>query len=107
MEGWYGGQCQVCGNVLVVPSGTATDYGHIKPLGSPHTGDDSTNNMLSLCPNHHRQFDRGAISIDPDALTILAPRASFPVPLPRLLIHTNHQLDREAIRYHRATLFRP
>jgi len=52
--------CQLCGTQLITPSGTTSDAAHIKPLGEPHAGPDIVENVMCLCPNHHRLFDRGA-----------------------------------------------
>jgi putative restriction endonuclease len=67
---------------------------HIRALGEPHNGIDALNNILCLCPNHHKLFDIGGFYIEDD-LTI-------PVLKEKLYRHTNHTLDLDAIRYHRA-----
>ena len=59
-------QCQVCDIRLEAPAGPYAEAAHIQPLGSPHNGPDSTENILCLCPNHHVLFDRGAFSIRDD-----------------------------------------
>jgi putative restriction endonuclease len=107
LEDWYGKVCQVCGNKL--PAGRkkiTIDYAHIQPLGSPHNGPDSTSNMLSLCPNHHRQLDTGAISIEPQTNAILAPRGSSPSVLGRLHLHSQHRLSIRALQYHKDNCFK-
>lgn len=63
----YGDTCAICGLPLHIGGGRYyTDGAHIKPLGSPHHGPDIMENVLPLCPNHHRQFDEGAIGITPE-----------------------------------------
>lgn len=81
--------CQICG--LAVPLWDGLTYAeahHIRPLGHPHNGPDSPNNMLILCPNHHAQCDLGAIRLD------LASLRQLP----------DHIIDIEHIRYHNTTI---
>lgn len=52
-------RCQVCGEVLLTVVGSYAEGAHIRPLGRPHDGPDSEDNILCLCPNHHVLFDRG------------------------------------------------
>lgn len=56
--------CQSCSVQLEVPSGTYSEAAHVKPLGSPHNGPDTAENIICLCPNCHVLFDRGAIWLD-------------------------------------------
>lgn len=58
-----GHACQVCGVVLRTPSGPYAETAHIRPLGAPHRGSDTADNILCLCPNHRVLFDSGAITI--------------------------------------------
>lgn len=59
----YGDKCAACGLALPLegPSKTYAEVGHVKPVGFPISGPDNASNVLPFCPNHHRQFDRGAI----------------------------------------------
>jgi putative restriction endonuclease len=61
-------QCQVCGEALVLPSGPYAEAAHIRPLGRPHNGPDTADNVLCLCPNHHVLFDAGAIWVGDDGV---------------------------------------
>jgi hypothetical protein len=36
----------------------------MRPVGSPHHGPASVDNVLCLCPNDHVLFDRGVIALD-------------------------------------------
>jgi len=62
----YKSRCQMCGTRLQCPAGPYAEAAHIRPLGAPHNGSDTRNNILCLCPNHHVLFDNGAISIAED-----------------------------------------
>ena len=57
-----GGPCQVCGY------SKHTELAHIKPISSfPETAIiseiNSSDNILVLCPNHHREFDSGDLEL--------------------------------------------
>jgi putative restriction endonuclease len=85
--------CQFCGVQLKTPTGLYAEGAHIKPLGAPHYGPDSADNILCLCPNHHVLFDAGAILIGDDLSLAGAPGN----------VHTSasHPLNMEYIKYHR------
>jgi putative restriction endonuclease len=50
-------RCQVCGECIETPGGPYAEGAHIRPLGQPHNGPDTPDNVLCLCPNHHALFD--------------------------------------------------
>lgn len=53
-------ECQLCGHTIVLPDGTRyAEAHHIQPLGEPHNGPDSMENIVCLCPNHHAELDYG------------------------------------------------
>jgi hypothetical protein len=62
----YNDRCAVCGKALALTgaANTYSEVGHVKPVGFPINGPDHISNMLPFCPNHHRQFDRGAVYIE-------------------------------------------
>ena len=62
----YNYECQICKFTIITKSGNYSEGAHIKPLGIPHDGDDNPDNLLCLCPNHHRTFDVGAWTITDD-----------------------------------------
>ena len=49
---------------------TYSEAHHIIPLGHPHNGPDTSENLVVLCPNHHVMCDYGAIELSIDLLTI-------------------------------------
>lgn len=89
----YNYQCQICGLSLELPSGKYAEGAHIKPLGSPHNGSDSKDNLLCLCPNCHVLFDNGAISID-ENFNILGLENK------QLIVHKNHFINKNNLTYH-------
>jgi putative restriction endonuclease len=60
----YDWTCQMCGTRIESPSGPYAEAAHIKPLGRPDDGPDVEENMLCLCPNHHKLLDSGGVVVD-------------------------------------------
>ena len=61
----YDYKCQICGiKIKKTNNEFIIEAAHIRPLF--HDGKDSKGNMLILCPNHHKEFDFGSITINPD-----------------------------------------
>lgn len=89
----YKFKCQVCGIAIQTNSGLYAEAAHIKPLGTPHNGPDSLDNILCLCPNHHVKFDFGGFAIL-DNFELIG-ESGF------LTVNSNHKLNKEFIIYHR------
>src|SRR5262249_23100901 len=87
-------RCQICELRLDTPAGPYAEGAHIKPLGAPHRGPDTLDNLLCLCPNHHLLFDVGAITIADDLALIGITGKLRTVP--------KHRISVEYIRYHRS-----
>ena len=94
----YDYTCQISGVQLDTPNGPYAEACHIQPVGKPHNGPDEVSNVLCLSPNMHVLLDLGAISINDD-LTLKGIEG-------RLTIEDEHDLSKEAIRYHRDHIFR-
>lgn len=62
----YGYACQICQLQIRLPNRFYAEGAHIRPLGSPHNGPDSSDNLLCLCPNHHVMLDGKAFTINDD-----------------------------------------
>lgn len=94
----YNNTCQVCGTRLQTPTGATSDAAHIQALGSPHDGPDIIENILCLCPNHHRTFDAGSWTLTDDlkVIDLTNERDSQPI-----LIDPEHLISRECVRHHR------
>lgn len=93
----YDYTCQVCGVKLEGSAGPYAEAAHIRPLGTPHNGPDSKDNILCLCPNHHVLFDLGGIAIDDD-FSLIGMSG-------RLSVHREHRINPEHLRYHREHYF--
>jgi hypothetical protein len=58
-------ECQICGLSLKLANGSCyAEAHHVKPLGQPHNGPDSPENIMCLCPNHHVMMDYGVLMLD-------------------------------------------
>lgn len=87
----YDHTCQVCGVRLSTPAGPYAEGCHVRPLGKPHNGPDTTDNVLCLCPNCHVLFDTHAMTLD-EKLVI--------APLNRpLRILTGHSIHQDHVKY--------
>jgi hypothetical protein len=83
-------RCQICSLSLTLPGGKRYSEGHhIRPLGEPHNGPDTAENILIVCPNHHVLCDRGGIRLE----------------LETLLSHPAHKLGQQHIRYHNEVVY--
>jgi len=54
-------RCQVCGGNSKLERGFFCDTHHVRPLKAG--GTDTSDNILVLCPNHHRVFDRSEVEV--------------------------------------------
>ena len=90
--------CQICGESLNSPSGPYSEAAHIRPLGRPDDGPDIQENILCLCPNHHKLLDNGGIIIDEDWQVIRLPDG---VQIGELTRSKRHQLPQEYLSWHR------
>jgi len=73
-------------------AGPYAEAAHIRPLGDPHNGPDTPDNILCLCPNHHVLFDHG-VGIGED-LSLLGAEG-------RLTVHPSHNINEAHLRYRR------
>ena len=97
----YDNNCQFCGTRLQVADGHFySEAAHIKGLGEPHNGPDTTTNMLVLCPNHHLQFDRGVISLRKVGINYQIRSKAAGDPLHGKTITLTHTLEDEYVRHH-------
>ncbi len=79
----YNHSCQLCGTRLVVCGRCYSEAHHIRPLGRPHNGSDTRDNLLCVCPNCHVLLDYSAVPIQSDALK-----------------HLKHRIDTSNVAYH-------
>lgn len=104
----YDNICQICGVPLsLVGDLSYSEACHIQPLGGEHKGIDAQENMLILCPNHHKLFDLGFISIDPDKLdsTLYVDKSNVLHGAKFKLLR--HKISPISVRYHYENIFLP
>ncbi|WP_083848006.1 YDG/SRA domain-containing protein [Arthrobacter sp. M2012083] len=90
----YDNTCQICRTRLVTAAGPYSEGAHIRPLGIPHNGPDTLENILCLCPNCHALFDGHALTISPDG-TVL----NLGKPVGKLNVARAHGLNFEHLAY--------
>lgn len=67
----YNNTCQICGTQLLIGENKYySEVHHIVPLGKPHNGKDSLDNMICVCPNCHVQLDLSSIILDKESFAI-------------------------------------
>ncbi len=89
----YDYKCQMCGTRLEGLAGPYAEAAHVRPLGAPHNGPDTPDNILCLCPNHHVLLDHSGVTVDDD-LSLIGEEG-------QLTIHSQHHLNVEHLRYRR------
>lgn len=89
----YDYRCQMCGIRLEGLAGPYAEAAHLRPLGAPHRGPDTADNILCLCPNHHVLFDHGGVAID-ENLVLIGSEGWLDV-------HPRHGISEEHLRYRR------
>jgi len=91
MKALYEYQCQLCGYTIQLNNGKRyAEAHHIKPLGAPHNGDDSDENIICVCPNHHVELDYGLIELNKASIRNLP----------------THTIGDKYINYHNTVIFR-
>ena len=100
----YDFTCQMCRVALPTPVAPYAEAAHIRPLGRPHFGRDTLDNVLCLCPNDHVLFDFGAITVLPETLTITGESLLEGRPLVTVAVH---RIDLMNFDYHREAIFVP
>ena len=100
----YQNKCQICGMKIKLKDDDYSEAHHIKPLGK-HSGPDSSDNIIILCPNHHVEFDYGVIAINPETLEILHKDKNNNFKNNKIILHPSHKLNKEYIKYHLNRIF--
>ena len=90
--------CQICSIQIAIPKGLVAEGAHIRALGKPHNGPDTTENILCLCPNHHTSFDLGGIYIGDD-LRVFNFNDTY---ICDLVLKNGHSPGRDHLAYHRS-----
>ena len=88
----------MCGESLPSPDGPYAEAAHIRPLGAPDDGPDVEENLLCLCPNHHKLLDNGGLVVDNDwgVRLVVGDRT-----IGTLTLKPRHRLTQDYLRWHR------
>ncbi|MEU8237409.1 YDG/SRA domain-containing protein [Actinoplanes missouriensis] len=89
-------RCQVCDIRLLIAGRGYAEGAHVRPVGRPHEGTDTADNLLCLCPNCHVLFDNGEIRIQ-ENLDIVSDYPNRG----KLRIAPGHEVNVENLAYHR------
>ena len=101
-------RCQTCDTRLETIAGPYAEGAHIRPLGHPHDGPDSADNILCLCPNCHVRLDFGGVVIADDLAILDATTLAHASGLrTHLRVDARHPSDLGHLRYHRDLFGRP
>lgn len=96
----YQYRCQICDNSIALYDRLYAEAHHLRPLGGFHNGLDTPGNILIVCPNHHVEFDFGAVAIDPLEKTIVHTDLHYPFIGKTVLFHPLHKIDELNLTYH-------
>jgi hypothetical protein len=100
----YSNRCQICGKHIILFNKSYSEGHHLQQLGEEHNGPDIKENIIIVCPNHHVEFDFGAIAINPDTL-----RVEHWNPKDEYIgkeIAVIHALSRKYLEYHYNSIFK-
>lgn len=82
--------CQICGTQIKLSNNSYYSEGHhIKPIGGPHFGPDTSDNILIVCANCHVMCDYGAIKLDARSLNT----------------RDTHIINQEFVNYHNTIIY--
>lgn len=99
----YEYKCQICNIFLDSPHGGIAEGAHIKGLGRPFNGLDILENIICLCPNHHKQLDRFSFYIDPLNYEIIGLNGYEGK---KLNINKKHKIDKEALTFQKKQYYK-
>lgn len=99
LKNLYDYKCQVCNLQIKTDAGFYAEAAHIKPVGSPHNGPDTLENLLCLCPNHHLMFDKGVFLVNDDFSLSSAVEELHKAKLHKVKLH---RISIDHLRYHRS-----
>ena len=87
----------MCDERITTPTGGYAEAAHITPLGSPHFGPDQVSNLLCLCPNCHKRFDKLSRFVDEngDVVDVLTGEK-----VAELRRHVDHKVSFEHLAAH-------
>jgi predicted restriction endonuclease len=92
----YLDKCQICNYSLLLENGKRhSEVHHLRPIGK-EGGNDDTDNMIVLCPNHHKAFDFSVLRLDLRGNNVVALDGKE---VAKIKFKRNHKLSKENLVY--------
>ena len=99
----YLDKCQICNYHLVLENNKRhSEVHHLRPIGN-EGGNDDTDNMIVLCPNHHKAFDFSVLRLDLSGNTVIDLNGNSlknsKGEIQKVKFKTNHKLSKVNLTY--------
>ena len=92
----YLDKCQICNYSLFLENGKRhSEVHHLRPIGK-EGGNDDTDNMIVLCPNHHKAFDFSVLRLDLNGNNVIALDEKE---ITQIKFKRKHKLSKENLLY--------
>jgi len=92
----YLDKCQICNYSLLLENGKRhSEVHHLRPIGK-EGGNDDTDNMIVLCPNHHKAFDFSVLRLDLNGNNVIALDEKE---ITQIKFKRKHKLSKENLLY--------
>jgi len=92
----YLDKCQICKYCLILENGKRhSEVHHLRPIGN-ELGNDDFDNMIVVCPNHHKAFDFSVLRLDMSGSKVIDLDEKEIV---KIKFKNNHKLSKENITY--------
>lgn len=101
----YQHKCQICEQAITLHDKLYSEAHHLRPLGGAHKGTDEAGNILIVCPNHHVEFDFGAIAIHPIEMTVVHIEKNYRFTGKAISFHRLHKIESLNLAYHIDNVF--
>lgn len=101
----YQYKCQICDKAILLYKSQYAEAHHLRPLGGAHRGPDDAGNILIVCPNHHVEFDYGAIAVHPVEMTVIHIDSNYSLTGKPVLFHPLHKINELNLAYHIDNVF--
>ncbi len=92
----YSDKCQICNYCLILENKKChSEVHHLRPIGN-EGGNDDTDNMIVLCPNHHKAFDYSVLRLDLSGSKVIDLDEQE---ITKIKFKNDHKLSKENITY--------
>lgn len=92
----YLDKCQICNYCLILENGKRhSEVHHLRPIGN-ELGNDDFDNMIVLCPNHHKAFDFSVLRLDMNGNKVIDLDGNV---VTKIIFKNKHKLSKENITY--------